>query len=449
MKVNKNKISGNSKEKKKKRRIATSNSPVLKNSFTDFPNEIKNLRINTLSKNRTSNQIQQITKNNIVNILCLSNSSNFKRRNISNNNQNKINSDNISQEQITYNLIRIKNNEKRNNISKNKNSKNKPQKVKITVSNDFSFSNHNTPSNIIKEEKKNNKEKILNNNFNYINLRTNTYSNVNNINKYNTFSIINKENKKNKNENNNNQKIKNDNIQEKINKLNENLKIKLQENKHNKNKKYNIIQKIFEELILILPEENRNILKTILIGIHEVIIEYFSELKNLKEEYEENKKQLIKLENDNIYNMKLIKQKDLEIEKLKKKISCSMTTQEQQIISKSTNSSFVISLSTEKEKSNDRKNRFYFKSQNKIEELNKKNIFDLNALYFNDKIRMKSDFYSIPKSNNGYLIPPLNLDFEKIKDDKNDIKEVSDNNIQKNKNKLSFIQKVALSFDLN
>ena len=66
-----------------------------------------------------------------------------------------------------------------------------------------------------------------------------------------------------------------------------------------------------------------------------------------------------------------------------------MTTQEQQIISKSTNSSFVISLSTEKEKSNDRKNRFYFKSQNKIEELNKKNIFDLNDLYFNDKIRMK------------------------------------------------------------
>ena len=431
MKATKHKELIKSKDNKKMKK---STSPYLKYSFTEFSNDNKNLKGNTLSKNETTKHIKQKSRKNITNILCFSKTSNLKKRNVSIN--LKRNYDSISDDQSISNLIKLINNEK---ILPKKKLK-KSQKLKVTVSNDFSFSNI-TPSNI--EDEKNNKENIINSNFNYNNLKTNTCSKVN-LNKNNPFL-----DKENKNNLNSNDKKRNENLSEMFNLLNEKLKTKLNENKSNKNKRFNSLQKIFEELILIIPEENKNIFNTILIGIHDIITEYYLELKNLKEEYEENKKQLIKLENDNIYNIKLIKQKDLEIEKLKKKISCSMTTQEQQIISKSTNSSFVISLSTEKEKSNDRKNRFYFKSQNKIEELNKKNIFDLNALYFNDKIRMKSDFYSIPKSNNGYLIPPLNLDFEKIKDDKNDIKEGNNNNIQKNKNKLSFIQKVALSFDLN
>ena len=139
----------------------------------------------------------------------------------------------------------------------------------------------------------------------------------------------------------------------------------------------------------------------------------------------------------------------MEIEKLKKKLSSSMSTQEQQIISKSTNSSFVNSISTEKEKSIDTKKKYYkSESQNRIEELNKKNIFDLNALYFYEKVTMKSDFNSVPKSNFGDLVPPLDLDFEKIEKMKEEKKKEE---IQKkiNENKLSFIEKVALSFDLS
>ena len=154
------------------------------------------------------------------------------------------------------------------------------------------------------------------------------------------------------------------------------------------------------------------------------------------------KKKIIVLEKDNNNNLKIIKQKDLEIEKLKKKISCNMTSQEQQIISKSTNSSFVNSISSDKEKSIDKNKKFIkSESQNKIEELNKKNLFDLNALYFYDKVRMKSDFSSVPKSNNGDLIPPLNLNFE------NNEKVLNENQKNKEDKKLSFIEKVALSFE--
>ena len=151
MKGNKNKLSSNSKERKK-RRIATSNSPYLKYSFTDFPNDFKNFRVNTLTKNKTSNKIQEITKKHIINILSLSNSINFKKRNLLNSNQPKLNCESISREYSSNNIMKLKNNEKKKNISK-KRIKTKPQQIKITVSNDFSFSNNNTPTNIIKEEK--------------------------------------------------------------------------------------------------------------------------------------------------------------------------------------------------------------------------------------------------------------------------------------------------------
>ena len=446
MKGNKNKLSSNSKERKK-RRIATSNSPCLKYSFTDFPNDFKNFRVNTLTKNKTSNKIQEITKKHIINILSLSNSINFKKRNLLNSNQPKLNCESISREYSSNNIMKLKNNEKKKNISKNR-IKRKPQQIKITVSNDFSFSNNNTPTNIIKEEKYN-KEKLLNNNFNNMNIRTNTYSNTN---KYSSFTLINKENKKHKKneyENLSTPKKNKNNLTILLNELNDKLKIKLAENKLNRNKRYNSIQKIFEELILLLPEENKNIFKEILRGIHDIITEYYKELKTLKEVYEINKRKITNLENENLNNMKVIKEKDMEIDKLKKKLSSSMSTQEQQIISKSTNSSFVNSISTEKEKSIDTKKKYYkSESQNRIEELNKKNIFDLNALYFYEKVTMKSDFNSVPKSNFGDLVPPLDLDFEKIEKMKEEKKKEE---IQKkiNENKLSFIEKVALSFDLS
>ena len=322
----------------------------------------------------------------------------------------------------------------------------KPQKIIVTMTNDFSFSNSNTPNNLFEDNRRNQRD-ILKNIFNYKHFRTNTFSSVNSnkniINLKNnniTKCIIGPKSTK---------RVINDNFNYKLNELNQRLNNQLNENKDNKNKRYNSIQKIFEELISLIPEESKLIFKNILIGVHDIINEYYLELKHLKEEYEINKNKLLSLENDNLYNLNIIKEKDLEIENLKKKISGSMSTQEQQIISKSTNSSFIVSLSSDKEKSLEIKKKYYkSNAQNRIEEINKKNIFDLNALYFYDKVIMKSEFNSVPKSNNGDLVPPLDLDFEKIERIKEEKKK--ENLKEKIKdNKLSFIQKVALSFDLN
>ena len=154
----------------------------------------------------------------------------------------------------------------------------KPQKIIVTMTNDFSFSNSN---NFIEE---NNKKNQLKNIFNYKHFRTNTFSNV-----HSNKNIINLKN------NNFLNQIKYynihspkstkrtfENLTSKFNELNEELNNKLNENKDNRNKRYNSIQKIFEELILLLPEENKEIFKEILKGIHDIISEYYSELKNLK-----------------------------------------------------------------------------------------------------------------------------------------------------------------------
>ena len=446
MKVQKRKASGNSKENKKKR-ITISNSPCLKFSFTEFPSESSNIKTNTLIKNKTSNLLREITKNNIVNMLSLSNNLNFKKKNIKLN--QKINIEGLFHDQSMNNLLKLKRNDGKKTISKNK-SRMKQQQIISPMTNDFSFSNSNPSSNVIEDNNKIKKD-ILKNTFNYQYFKTNTFSNISS-----NKNIINL-----KKSNINNQ-IKYYNIQSpkstqrifenlnfKFNELNDKLNNQLNQFKENKNKRYNSIQKIFEELILIIPEENKKLFQNILIGIHDIVNEYYLELTHLKEEYEKNKKKIISLENEQLYNLKLIKQKDFEIEKLKKKNSGNISIQEQIIISKSTNSSFVISLSTDKDKSLEAKKK-YFKSvaQNRIEEFNKKNIFDLNALYFYDKVNMKSEFNSVPKSNNGDLVPPLDLDFEK-KEKLKEEKKKEEIKKKLNNNELSFIQKVAMSFDID
>ena len=446
MKVHKRKVSGHSKENKKKR-ITLSNSPCLKFSFTEFPSENSNIKTNTLTKNKTSNLLQEITKKSIVNMLSLSNYLNFKKKSINTN--QKIDIDCLFHEQSINNLLKLKRNDKKKISSKNK-SRMKQQQLISPMTNDFSFSNSNPSSNFIDDNKKIQKD-ILKNTFNCQYFKTNTFSNISS-----NKNIINL-----KKSNINNQ-IKYYNIQSpkstqrifenlnfKFNELNDKLNIQLNQFKENKNKRYNSIQKIFEELILIIPKENKKLFQNILIGIHDIVNEYYLELTHLKEEYEKNKKKIISLENEQLYNLKLIKQKDFEIEKLKKKNSGNISIQEQIIISKSTNSSYFVSLSTDKDKSIEAKKK-YFKSvaQNRIEEFNKKNIFDLNALYFYDKVNMKSEFNSVPKSNNGDLVPPLDLNFEKIEKLK-EVKKKEETKKKLNNNELSFIQKVAMSFDID
>ena len=61
---------------------------------------------------------------------------------------------------------------------------------------------------------------------------------------------------------------------------------------------------------------------------------------------------------------------------------------------------------------------------------------------------MKSEFNSVPKSNNGDLVPPLDLDFEK-KEKLKEEKKKEEIKKKLNNNELSFIQKVAMSFDID
>ena len=221
------------------------------------------------------------------------------------------------------------------------------------------------------------------------------------------------------------------NLKEEFNRIENKIKDNLNNNvTYSKSKRYNIIQNIFEETIKILPEENKNVFKSILNEIHDVVSDYSKENRRLKEENELFRNKVFSLEKEQILNNKIINEKEKEIEFLKKKI---IFTQEQ-FISQSTNSSVISSVDKEK-------NYYDFKENedNKIDKFNKKNYKDLDALYFLDKIKMNSDYKFIAQSLNGQVIPPLNLNFEELYEEEK----------KKNYEKLSFIEKVKLSMDLD
>ena len=98
-----------------------------------------------------------------------------------------------------------------------------------------------------------------------------------------------------------------------------------------------------------------------------------------------------------------------------------------------------------------KRNSFHLERQHYIEELNKKNIKDLDALYFYDKVVMKTEEKNGPlRDNNGEIIPKLDLDFEKRqRKEQEKLKKVFGNKIQLNKsNSNNFIKKAALSLNL-
>ena len=283
----------------------------------------------------------------------------------------------------------------------------------------------------------------------------------NNILSNNTFIIKNNNITNNNISNDNNEKkiiitedeslINNNIINENDNKffqLEEKLKIKLLENKlNNRNMIYKIYKNIFEEAIRILPEKQQNLFNLILNGYQDIIFSYLNNEKNLNEKNESYKNQIKSLEKENIENKKKLENKENEINEWKKKIKFFLEKSPDQI-SKSTNASVIIT-SSDKEKDifelkkkeinniNEERKRF-------IENLNRKNIKDLDALYFYDKVNMRSLSKSPFKSNKGDIIPILDLNFENKKS-KFKIKiHNNNNNIKGN----SFIQKVAMSLNL-
>ena len=440
---------------KLKKRIASSNSPSVK--YVQIKKTLKETpkkKYNSLNKSR-ERYINRVFPHtglnsllNISNISAIPNKIALKKNNIDTSLNSSSNFHNQSFSMQNSVIMNNKNKNNKNKIIMKKNiSINKPKKI-LNLNSDFNISRNLSNNNCDISEENNIKKKK-----NKEILRNNILSN-------NTFIIKNNNITNNNISNDNNEKkiiitedeslINNNIINENDNKffqLEEKLKIKLLENKlNNRNVIYKTYKNIFEEAIRILPEKQQNLFNLILNGYQDIIISYLNNEKNLNEKNESYKNQIKSLEKENIENKKKLENKENEINEWKKKIKFFLEKSPDQI-SKSTNASVIIT-SSDKEKDifelkkkeinniNEERKRF-------IENLNRKNIKDLDALYFYDKVNMRSLSKSPFKSNKGDIIPILDLNFENKKS-KFKIKKHNNNNIKGN----SFIQKVAMSLNL-
>ena len=267
---------------------------------------------------------------------------------------------------------------------------------------------------------------------NYLsNLNTNIkYSNNNEI------SLINSQ------QNTQSTKITETQNNQKLNEHYYDLQIKLErlikENKtHSKSRNYNSIKMIFEEGIKLFNDNvQRNFLKVILVKYHELVVAYSSDNKNLKQSSEYLQNQYLSLDKKFIEVKKILNEKEKEIEKFKKEIQDLKNRTNETI-----NNSVITFCDKEENKENpliqskislnqfknisnqvkiNNKNYlipsksfdsiFHNNHQYFVNTVNKNNLDDLNALYFNDKVDEKQSENSI---NNMKKVPHLKFDFLK------------------------------------
>ena len=204
-----------------------------------------------------------------------------------------------------------------------------------------------------------------------------------------------------------------------MNELEKKLSYNLSQIKNNsKSMKYNTLKGIFEELIKAFPNEQQKLLIKLLKGYHEVVFAFANENKALKEANEIKQNTFLSLDKEQIELRRTIKEKDKEIELLKQKLK--EKSPSEQIISKSTNESIMVSSNGKEQLSDCKKDE-----KNKIEMLNENNIEDLDALYFFDKVKMNSD----SREQN---VPMLNFRFEEPKKKKSINKNISKNHSMNN-----------------
>lgn len=202
-----------------------------------------------------------------------------------------------------------------------------------------------------------------------------------------------------------------------MNELDKNLSFNLSQIKNNsKSLKYNTLKSTFEQLIKAFPNEQQKLLIKLLKGYHEVVFAFANENKSLKEANEIKHNTLLSIDKEQIELRKTIKEKDKEIELLKQKLK----EKSEQIISKSTNESIMVSSNGKEQLSDCKKDE-----TDKIEIYNKNNIEDLDALYFFDKVKMNSD-------NSEQNVPMLNFRFEETKKKKSINKKISNNHSMNN-----------------
>ena len=164
---------------------------------------------------------------------------------------------------------------------------------------------------------------------------------------------------------------------------------------NSKSKKYNTLKHAFENLLKLLGntifKNNNNIINTflekILIGYHEVVSAFSIENRKLKQENYNLNEQYEKMSKDLFNSSKILKERQKQIENLQTKINIfekEKCKEKKIILSPKNNINNILKVKTEQ--------------NDKILKLNEKNLEDLDALYFYDKVKMnKKRAVSIPK----------------------------------------------------
>ena len=393
--------------------VDINNKKNVKNlSQYDLNNNIKFITENQLDNNKTS-------ENNPSNPM-----SNGAKNNNNNNSNNskKINNNKITTKSKSISVNHITKNWSQNNLMKspdrkyNSNALNKYMESSDKKERNSKNSNNNI-NNLSKTTNLNIKQsfKLLehnNSNSNHLitsgnNYQTNLttgnkdkkYIKPNLKNSNSNFLKLNHNNSKyNIYDNNNNYKIMKEVVE-----IQNNMEKKLKDNITNsKSKKYNTLKNTFEALLKYLGNtifKSNNVimnilLEKLLIGYHEVVSAFSAENKKLKqinyylnEQYEKMTKDLFNLN-------KIIKDRQKQNESLQKKISSLEKGIDKRNISQFQKNNNIKKINLNKEEKFIKKNE----QNKKIFELNKKNVEDLDALYFYDKIKdNKKRAISIPK----------------------------------------------------
>ena len=393
--------------------VDINNKKNVKNlSQYDLNNNIKFITENQLDDNKTS-------ENNPSNPM-----SNGAKNNNNNNSNNskKINNNKITTKSKSISVNHITKNWSQNNLMKspdrkyNSNALNKYMESSDKKERNSKNSNNNI-NNLSKTTNLNIKQsfKLLehnNSNSNHLitsgnNYQTNLttgnkdkkYIKPNLKNSNSNFLKLNHNNSKyNIYDNNNNYKIMKEVVE-----IQNNMEKKLKDNITNsKSKKYNTLKNTFEALLKYLGNtifKSNNViinilLEKLLIGYHEVVSAFSAENKKLKqinyylnEQYEKMTKDLFNLN-------KIIKDRQKQNESLQKKISSLEKGIDKRNISQIQKNNNIKKINLNKEEKFIKKNE----QNKKIFELNKKNVEDLDALYFYDKIKdNKKRAISIPK----------------------------------------------------
>ena len=287
------------------------------------------------------------------------------------------------------------------NIHNNSLKKEQPLKLyneNIVITHNNNLSNYQTENN-------NNSLKFTRVNTN--NSLSNSIS-LNNHNNKNTFNILGREH-----------------FSRQINDIDIILEKNLNENKSNsKSQKYNIIKHAFEDLLRLLQNNNSkinntnliNLLQKLLYGYHEVVNAFSIENRELKQlNFSLNEKNE-KMDKLLFESMSVMNEKNRELKFLKKKISTmSLETDANTNHITSNENEYINIKNFEKGSVNE-----------KIFNLNKNNLGDLDALYFFDKIEMKN------KRSFSQTVPLLRIG-------KDELKKLNRND---NKNKVNIIHHI-------